>query len=160
MYNTAKFKFVSLFHNPSDIILFTPVNVFRKLRRILFHYRNLNTSIIHMNFVKKSKKWTSAYEKSSLIDLHSKQYRRSDVVTARENKDSKYFERRKRNNLAAKKSRDAKRRRENEMTLKLFLLEKENMLLKLRLSTIVKELLAIKNLSVVYNVNKFFNSVP
>lgn len=43
------------------------------------------------------------------------QLRRLKTDTPREKKDAKYYEKRKRNNMAAKKSREAKRRRDNEV---------------------------------------------
>ncbi|XP_060841936.1 transcription factor ces-2-like [Rhopalosiphum padi] len=82
------------------------------------------------------------------------QLRRLKKDTPREKKDAKYYEKRKRNNMAAKKSREAKRRRDNEMALKLFILEKENMLLKFRLSTVTEELEIIKRTLVFYNTNQ------
>ena len=45
-------------------------------------------------------------------------------------KDGKYFERRKRNNVAAKKSRDARKQREDEIAIRASFLEKENSILK------------------------------
>lgn len=44
--------------------------------------------------------------------------------------ESKYWERRRKNNLAAKKSRDARRIRENQLKIKLLCLENANKLLK------------------------------
>jgi len=44
------------------------------------------------------------------------QLRRLKTDTPREKKDAKYYEKRKRNNMAAKKSREAKRRRDNEVS--------------------------------------------
>ena len=45
-------------------------------------------------------------------------------------KDNKYFERRKRNNLAAKKSRDQRKVRESQVCQRATLLEKENAVLR------------------------------
>ena len=45
-------------------------------------------------------------------------------------KDGKYFERRKRNNLAAKKSRDQRKVRESQICQRATLLEKENAVLR------------------------------
>lgn len=42
-------------------------------------------------------------------------HRRLKTDTPREKKDAKYYEKRNRNNMAAKKSREAKRRRDNEV---------------------------------------------
>lgn len=52
------------------------------------------------------------------------------TMNSKSDKDDKYWERRKRNNLAAKRSREAKRLREIETTKKTLALEKENANLK------------------------------
>ena len=49
-------------------------------------------------------------------------------------KDNKYFERRKRNNLAAKKSRDQRKVRESQVCQRATLLEKENAVLRAQVS--------------------------
>jgi hypothetical protein len=54
-------------------------------------------------------------------------------------KDMKYFERRKRNNVAAKKSRDARKQREDEIAIRASFLEKENAILKAQLQTLKDE---------------------
>ena len=54
-------------------------------------------------------------------------------------KDGKYFERRKRNNVAAKKSRDARKQREDEIAIRASFLEKENSILKAQLQTLKDE---------------------
>ncbi len=56
-----------------------------------------------------------------------------------ENKDGKYTERRKRNNVAAKKSRDARKQREDEIAIRASYLEKENSILKAQLLTLKDE---------------------
>ena len=56
--------------------------------------------------------------------------------TSKELKDDKYWERRQRNNLAAKKSRDAKRRHEDSVVQKVAFLEIENSRLRLELSCV------------------------
>lgn len=55
-------------------------------------------------------------------------------------KDNAYYERRRRNNEAAKKSRDRRRQKEDELALRTTYLEHENMLLRVQLSTIKKQL--------------------
>jgi hypothetical protein len=54
-------------------------------------------------------------------------------------KDGKYLERRKRNNVAAKKSRDARKQREDEIAIRASYLEKENSILKAQLQTLKDE---------------------
>ena len=56
-----------------------------------------------------------------------------------EHKDGKYMERRKRNNVAAKKSRDARKQREDEIAIRASYLEKENSILKAQLQTLKDE---------------------
>lgn len=47
-----------------------------------------------------------------------------------EQKDERYYERRKRNNLAAKKSRDQRKMREDAIAMRASFLEKENAVLR------------------------------
>nr|XP_018901462.1 PREDICTED: uncharacterized protein LOC109033339 isoform X1 [Bemisia tabaci] len=62
------------------------------------------------------------------------------VSTGCENgKDEAYWERRRKNNEAAKKSRDARRAKEDEIAVKAAVLEKENICLKLNLAALKKE---------------------
>ncbi|XP_060077322.1 hepatic leukemia factor-like [Ylistrum balloti] len=63
-----------------------------------------------------------------------------------EQKDSKYFERRKRNNLAAKKSRDARKSREDEISIRASFLEKENAILRAQVATLREEANSLKQL--------------
>lgn len=51
-----------------------------------------------------------------IYGVQQMQLRRLKTDTPREKKDAKYYEKRKRNNMAAKKSREAKRRRDNEVS--------------------------------------------
>merc|ERR1712062_925023 len=55
-------------------------------------------------------------------------------------KDEKYFERRKRNNLAAKKSRDQRKVREDQICHRAALLEKENSALRAQVGSLREEL--------------------
>merc|ERR1712079_482067 len=54
-------------------------------------------------------------------------------------KDNRYFERRRRNNLAAKKSRDQRKQREESVALRAGFLEKENAVLRAQLSNLKEE---------------------
>ncbi|XP_069119783.1 protein FosB-like isoform X2 [Argopecten irradians] len=63
-----------------------------------------------------------------------------------EQKDSKYYERRKRNNLAAKKSRDARKSREDEISIRASFLEKENAILRAQVATLREEANSLKQL--------------
>ncbi|GJQ68611.1 hypothetical protein Trydic_g5754, partial [Trypoxylus dichotomus] len=61
-------------------------------------------------------------------------------------KDDKYYERRRRNNQAAKKSRDARKQREDQIALRATLLEHENALLKAQLLTVREEASSLRQL--------------
>ncbi|CAC5369445.1 unnamed protein product [Mytilus coruscus] len=63
-----------------------------------------------------------------------------------EQKDGKYFERRKRNNNAAKKSRDARKSREDEIAIRASFLEKENAILRAQVATLREEASSLKHL--------------
>ena len=61
-------------------------------------------------------------------------------------KDDKYFERRKRNNNAAKKSRDARKAREDEIAIRASFLEKENAILRAQVATLREEANSLRQL--------------
>lgn len=61
-----------------------------------------------------------------------------------EHKDEKYWARRKKNNVAAKRSRDARRVKENQIALRANFLENENQLLKAKLEKVLKDYSVIK----------------
>ena len=61
-------------------------------------------------------------------------------------KDQKYFERRKRNNFAAKKSRDARKAREDEIAIRASFLEKENAILRAQVATLREEANSLRQL--------------
>lgn len=60
-------------------------------------------------------------------------------------KDDKYWARRRKNNLAAKRSRDARRMKENQIALRAGYLEKENLTLRSELERLKKENVLLKN---------------
>lgn len=59
-------------------------------------------------------------------------------------KDNKYFERRKRNNQAAKKSRDARKAREDDIAIRATFLERENAMLRVQTATLREEAISLK----------------
>ncbi|XP_037941593.1 uncharacterized protein LOC119674521 [Teleopsis dalmanni] len=61
-----------------------------------------------------------------------------------EQKDEKYYERRKRNNEAAKKSRDARKIREDRIAFRAALLEQENSILRAQVVALRDELQALR----------------
>ncbi|XP_069823316.1 thyrotroph embryonic factor isoform X2 [Dendropsophus ebraccatus] len=60
-------------------------------------------------------------------------------------KDEKYWNRRRKNNVAAKRSRDARRLKENQITVRAAFLEKENTALRTEVAELRKELGKCKN---------------
>ncbi|XP_045467960.1 hepatic leukemia factor-like [Harmonia axyridis] len=61
-------------------------------------------------------------------------------------KDEKYYERRKRNNQAAKKSRDARKLREDQVALRASILEHENAILRAQVLTLREESTSLRRL--------------
>uniref|UniRef100_H3D5Y0 TEF transcription factor, PAR bZIP family member a n=1 Tax=Tetraodon nigroviridis TaxID=99883 RepID=H3D5Y0_TETNG len=67
------------------------------------------------------------------------------VFVPEEQKDDKYWQRRKKNNLAAKRSRDARRLKENQITVRAAFLERENAALRTEVAELRKECGRYKN---------------
>ncbi|XP_071371792.1 hepatic leukemia factor-like isoform X3 [Centroberyx affinis] len=65
-------------------------------------------------------------------------------------KDDKYWARRRKNNMAAKRSRDARRLKENQIAIRAGFLEKENSALRLEVADLRKELGRTKNILAKY----------
>ncbi|KAK5613784.1 hypothetical protein CRENBAI_016324 [Crenichthys baileyi] len=65
-------------------------------------------------------------------------------------KDDKYWARRRKNNMAAKRSRDARRLKENQIAIRASFLEKENSALRQEVADLRKELGRAKNILVKY----------
>ena len=63
-----------------------------------------------------------------------------------EQKDEKYYDRRKRNNNAAKKSRDSRKAREDEIAIRASFLEKENAILRAQVATLREEANSLRQL--------------
>ncbi|XP_059180199.1 TEF transcription factor, PAR bZIP family member a isoform X2 [Centropristis striata] len=69
------------------------------------------------------------------------------VYVPEEQKDDKYWQRRKKNNVAAKRSRDARRLKENQITVRAAFLERENAALRSEVGELRKECGRYKNKS-------------
>ncbi|KAK9721700.1 Basic region leucine zipper [Popillia japonica] len=82
----------------------------------------------------------------SLLHQNYRRQRGEKKPIPDEQKDDKYFERRRRNNQAAKKSRDARKQREDQIALRATLLEHENALLKAQLLTVREEASSLRQL--------------
>ncbi|XP_023251318.1 thyrotroph embryonic factor-like isoform X1 [Seriola lalandi dorsalis] len=67
------------------------------------------------------------------------------VFVPDEQKDDKYWQRRKKNNVAAKRSRDARRLKENQITVRAAFLERENAVLRSEVAELRKECGRFKN---------------
>ena len=72
------------------------------------------------------------------------------VYVPDEQKDDKYWERRRKNNIAAKRSRDARRIKENQIVIRASYLEKENSALKGDILDLKKENLTLKKIIATY----------
>ncbi|XP_061612202.1 TEF transcription factor, PAR bZIP family member a isoform X1 [Phyllopteryx taeniolatus] len=68
------------------------------------------------------------------------------VFVLEEQKDEKYWQRRKKNNVAAKRSRDARRLKENQITVRAAFLERENSALRTEVADLRKECGSFKNI--------------
>ncbi|XP_028264253.1 TEF transcription factor, PAR bZIP family member a isoform X2 [Parambassis ranga] len=68
------------------------------------------------------------------------------VFVPEEQKDDKYWQRRKKNNVAAKRSRDARRLKENQITVRAAFLERENTALRTEVAELRKECGRYKNI--------------
>ncbi|KAM9394549.1 TEF transcription factor, PAR bZIP family member b isoform 2-T2 [Pholidichthys leucotaenia] len=68
------------------------------------------------------------------------------VFVPDEQKDEKYWSRRKKNNLAAKRSRDARRLKENQITVRASFLERENAALRQQVAELRKDCGRCKNI--------------
>ncbi|XP_051958519.1 thyrotroph embryonic factor-like isoform X2 [Xyrauchen texanus] len=67
-----------------------------------------------------------------------------------EQKDEKYWHRRKKNNIAAKRSREARRLKENQITVRAAFLERENTALRLEVAELRKDFGRSKNVVACY----------
>ncbi|XP_072020521.1 uncharacterized protein [Amphiura filiformis] len=76
----------------------------------------------------------------------SNKRRNNKKPVAVEDKDDKYFERRKRNNMAAKRSRDARKHREDTIAMRANYLERENAILRAQLATLREEANSLRQL--------------
>ncbi|XP_044034911.1 TEF transcription factor, PAR bZIP family member a isoform X2 [Siniperca chuatsi] len=72
------------------------------------------------------------------------------VFVPEEQKDDKYWQRRKKNNVAAKRSRDARRLKENQITVRAAFLERENAALRSEVAELRKECGRYKNIAGCY----------
>jgi len=66
------------------------------------------------------------------------------VFVPDDHKDDRYWARRKKNNVAAKRSRDARRVKENQIALRANFLESENQMMKAKLEKALKDMAVIK----------------
>ncbi|XP_057213915.1 TEF transcription factor, PAR bZIP family member a isoform X2 [Triplophysa rosa] len=69
------------------------------------------------------------------------------VFVPEENKDEKYWQRRNKNNVAAKRSREARRLKENQITVRAAFLERENLALRQEVAELRKDFGRYKNVA-------------
>lgn len=74
----------------------------------------------------------------------------SPVLTRSAPQDDRYWARRRKNNVAAKRSRDARRLKENQIAIRAGFLEKENAALRMEVADMRKELGRCKNILAKY----------
>ncbi|XP_029495842.1 thyrotroph embryonic factor-like isoform X2 [Oncorhynchus nerka] len=72
------------------------------------------------------------------------------VYVPEDSKDEKYWQRRKKNNVAAKRSRDARRLKENQITVRAAFLERENTALRQEVGELRKDFARSKNVVAQY----------
>ncbi|KAJ8406665.1 hypothetical protein AAFF_G00295810 [Aldrovandia affinis] len=72
------------------------------------------------------------------------------VFVPEEQKDDKYWQRRKKNNVAAKRSRDARRLKENQITVRAAFLERENSVLRQEVAELRRDFGRCKNVLTSY----------
>ncbi|KAG7325158.1 hypothetical protein KOW79_011474 [Hemibagrus wyckioides] len=72
------------------------------------------------------------------------------IFVPEEQKDEKYWQRRKKNNFAAKRSRDARRLKENQITVRAAFLERENLALRQEVAELRKDLGRCKKIVACY----------
>ena len=82
-------------------------------------------------------------EKPSEKEMKEDSYDEDDTNNGKEGKES-YWERRRKNNASAKKSRDARKFRELQTQLKAAFLERENLRMRTELMIILKENACLK----------------
>jgi hypothetical protein len=92
-----------------------------------------------LNFDPKTRHFSPEELKPTPIQRKSRK-----TVTKDSDKDDRYWDKRKKNNLAAKRSREARRSRENQISMRASFLEKDNAILKEELLTVKEELQSLK----------------
>jgi len=92
-----------------------------------------------LNFDPKTRHFSPEELKPTPIQRKSRK-----TVTKDSDKDDRYWDKRKKNNLAAKRSREARRSRENQISMRASFLERDNATLKEELLTVKEELQSLK----------------
>ena len=87
---------------------------------------------------------TPTVARAMAVSQNQKRPRSEKKPIPSDQKDNKYFERRKRNNQAAKKSRDARKQREDDIAIRAVFLEKENAVLRAQTATLREEAHSLK----------------
>nr|KAG5695128.1 hypothetical protein BaRGS_017227 [Batillaria attramentaria] len=113
----------------------------------------LDLSPSSQQVVSLSSAWTHATQNPALLKAYyaaigaqptPRRQRSEKKPIPDEQKDDKYFERRRRNNGAAKRSRDLRKRREDEIAIRASMLEKENAILRAQAQHLREEAAALR----------------
>lgn len=121
----------------TDLVLDENYSHFRDQTLDAIRQRNggqLTVSNPRMSRVRKTESENSTNSQTECIEATNSQGSGGSI------KDNTYYERRRKNNEAAKKSRDRRRQKEDELALRTAYLEQENMMLKVQLATVKKQL--------------------
>ena len=109
-------------------------------------FQTFRENMLKQFAINKTKRWrcssspTSSSEASLLPSSEIGDKRKDEV------KDATYWERRKKNNEAAKRSRDARRAKEDEIAIRAAFLEQENSQLKWEIAKMKAEIVRLKSL--------------
>jgi len=82
----------------------------------------------------------------SLVLSGSSSSRKRGMPLPEELKDEAYWERRRKNNEAAKRSRDSRRAKENEIAIKAAFLEQENLMLRVEVAALKSETAKLRHM--------------
>ncbi|XP_052803897.1 hepatic leukemia factor-like [Mya arenaria] len=129
--------------NPN--LLPKPLPMRRLSDKRLSHHRDAQPQLPHESQIEGANNQTLARALAS-VSQTQKRPRSEKKPIPEDLKDDKYFERRKRNNNAAKKSRDSRKAREDEIAIRASFLEKENAILRAQVGTLREEANSLRQL--------------
>ena len=113
-----------------------------KLQTQTLKFNQERSSVIQENISIQAKRSVITHDESATTSTHEEQNKpakRGRASTRQIEKTEQYWDRRKKNNVSAKKSRDARRQRETLMNQRSAMLETENLRLRAELATLRDE---------------------